>query len=257
MTVSASVREAWSGISGTVGSLKSDRVRAVLEQQILSGQLAPGTLLPTEPELSAALGVSRTVLRDAVRALVARGLLTVRQGRGTMVAEPNDEALATAMIARLARSTLTVGDVMDARITLETLVVRLAAESGTGEDWVELERQERALVDAIAAGDEARAHDAHAAFHAGILAATHQPALVLLLNPMNTIALLTGSSSVRTGTTEDWSLDAHRAILDALRLGDADEAEAAMRRHFADLEDRPQYVGLLEQPFAEAYFGAP
>ena len=76
MTVSTSVRDAWSGASGTVGDLKSDRVRAVLEQQILSGELPPGTLLPTEPELSAALGVSRTVLRDAVRALVARGLLT-------------------------------------------------------------------------------------------------------------------------------------------------------------------------------------
>ena len=130
MTVSASVRDAWSGASGTVGDLKSDRVRVVLEQQILSGELPSGTLLPTEPELSAALGVSRTVLRDAVRQLVARGLLTVRQGRGTMVAEPSDEALATAMIARMSRSAVTVGDVMDARITLESLIVRLAAEEG-------------------------------------------------------------------------------------------------------------------------------
>ena len=257
MTVSTSVRDAWSGASGTVGDLKSDRVRAVLEQQILSGELPPGTLLPTEPELSAALGVSRTVLRDAVRALVARGLLTVRQGRGTMVAEPSDEALATAMIARLSRSGLTVGDVMEARITLETLIVRLAAEAGTAADWDELERAEHTLIEAIAAGDEAGAHAAHAAFHAGILQATHQPALVLLLHPMNTIALLTGSSSVRSGSTEDWNLDAHRAILEALRLGDPDLAEAAMRAHFDDLEEKSIYVGLLEQPFAQAYFGAP
>lgn len=256
MTVSASVRHGWSSIATTIGDLKSDRVRAVLEQQILSGELAPGTVLPTEPELCAALGVSRTVLRDAVRALVARGLLTVRQGRGTMVAKPSDEALATAMIARLSRSAVTVGDVMDARITLETLIVRLAAQAGTAADWDELARRERALIEAIAAGDEAGAHTAHAAFHAGILEATHQPALVLLLNPMNTVALLTGSSSVRRGTTEDWNLDAHRAILEALRRGDADESEAAMRRHFSDLEDRPRYLGLLEQPFARAYFGA-
>lgn len=257
MTVSASVRDAWSRVSGAVGDLKSDRVRVVLEQQILSGELAAGTLLPTESELSAALGVSRTVLRDAVRALVARGLLTVRQGRGTMVAEPSDEALATAMIARMARSSLTVGDVMAARVTLETLTVRLAAVAGTPEDWDELERAERALIEAISAGDEAAAHLAHAAFHAGILAATRQPALVLLLHPMNTIALLTGSSSVREGTTEDWNLDAHRGILDALRRGDADEAEEAMRRHFADLEERPRYVELLDRPFAQAYFDAP
>lgn len=256
MTVSAAVRDAWSVASGTVGDLKSDRVRAVLEQQILSGELRPGTLLPTEPELSAALGVSRTVLRDAVRQLVARGLLTVRQGRGTMVAEPSDEALATAMIARMSRSALTVGDVMEARVTLETYVARLAATAGTEDDWSELERTERALIEAIAAGDEAGSHAAHAAFHAGVLAATHQPALVLLLNPMNSIALLTGSSSVSEGTTEDWNLEAHRAILDALRRGDPDDAEDAMRRHFTDLEDRPRYLGLLDRPFAQAYFGA-
>src|SRR5690606_35572007 len=123
----------------------------------------------------------------------------VRQGRGTMVAEPSDEALATAMIARLSRSGLTVGDVMQSRITLETLVVRLAAEAGTDADWEALERAEHALIDAIAAGDEHGAHAAHAAFHAGILEATRQPALVLLLQPMNTIALLTGASSVRSG----------------------------------------------------------
>lgn len=257
MTVSAAVREGWSGIGSAIGDLKSDRVRAVLEQQILSGELAPGTVLPREPELSAALGVSRTVLRDAVRALVSRGLLTVRQGRGTIVAEPSDEAFATAMVALLSRSGLTVGDVMDARITVESMVVRVAAESGTAEDWAALEESEHALLAAIAADDEAAAHTAHAAFHAGILHATHQPALALLLVPMNTLALVTGSTSVRSGTTEDWDLEAHRRILDALRLGDPDAAEAAMRAHFESLATRPVYLELLERTFAQAYFGAP
>ncbi|GEK80183.1 FadR/GntR family transcriptional regulator [Agrococcus baldri] len=257
MTVSPAVRSAWSGVSTTVGDLKSDRVRILLEQQILSGELPPGTLLPREPELCEALGVSRTVLRDAVRALVAKGLLTVRQGRGTMVAEPSDEAFATAMVALLSRSTVTVGDVMDARITVETMLVRLAAAAGTDADWAELERTERALIDAIGASDDAAAHAAHAAFHAGILHATHQPALELMLGPMNKVALLTGTTSVRRGAMEDWDLGAHRAILEALRLGDADAAEQAMREHFAGLERRPVYLGLLDQPFAQAYFGAP
>ncbi|WP_051222505.1 FadR/GntR family transcriptional regulator [Agrococcus lahaulensis] len=257
MTVSEAVRATWSDASGAVGDLKSDRVRAVLEAQILSGELPPGTLLPTEPELSAALGVSRTVLRDAVRALVARGLLTVRQGRGTMVTEPSDGALADAMVALLSRSPVTVADVMDARIAIETMLVRLAATAGTEEDWDALARHERALLDAIEAGDELAAHRAHAAFHAGILHATHQPALALMLNPMNKIALLTGTASVRRGTTADWNLEAHRAILEALRLGDPDAAEAAMRAHFEGLEGPSSSVGLLERPFAEAYFAAP
>lgn len=257
MTVQASVRDAWSSVSTTVGDLKSDRVRTVLEQQILSGELPAGTVLPPEAQLCAALGVSRTVLRDAVRALVSRGLLTVRQGRGTIVAEPSDAAFADAMVALLARSGLTVGEVMDARVTIESLLVRLAAEAGTASDWAELERAERALLVAIAASDDAAAHAAHAAFHDGILRATHQPALALMLTPMHKIALVTGTASVRRGAMGDWDLDAHRVILDALRLGDPDAAEAAMRQHFSSLDGSPNYRELLERPFSQAYFAAP
>lgn len=256
MAVSASVRDAWSSVSTGVGSLKSDRVRAVLEQQILSGELAAGTLLPTEPELCAALGVSRTVLRDAVRALVARGLLTVRQGRGTMVAEPSGDAFAGAMVALLSRSGLSVGDVMDARSRIEIMLARLAAETGTQEDWAELERAEHAMLDAIEAGDDVAAHRAHAAFHAGILTATHQPALALMLTPMHEVALLTGATSVRRGTKGDWDLRAHRAILDALKSGDPDLAEQAVRGHYAGLATTTSYRELAGRPFAEAYFSA-
>jgi GntR family transcriptional regulator, transcriptional repressor for pyruvate dehydrogenase complex len=257
MGVSATVRDGWSSAAAAIGDLKSDRVVAVLEQQILSGELAPGTILPTEPELCAILGVSRTVLRDAVRALVARGLLSVRQGRGTMVAQPSDEAFSTAMVALLARSGLAVAEVMDARQTVEVMLVRLAAAAGTQADWDELERTERALMEAIAAADDAAAHAAHAEFHAGILRATHQPALVLMLGPMHKVTQLTGTTSVRSGIPADWDLDAHRAILEALRLGDADAAEAAMRAHFERLDRSPIYRDLLDRPFAQAYFRAP
>ena len=256
MAVSEAVAGVWTGISSEVGGLKSDRVRAVLEKQILSGQLAPGTLLPREPVLCEALGVSRTVLRDAVRALVARGLLTVRQGRGTVVAEPSDEAFSTAAVALLARSELSVGDVMDARVTIETMVVRLAAENRTDDDLESLANAEAALIAAIQAGDDDGAHSAHGSFHAGILRATHQPALVLMLKPIGQIALLTGNTSVRRGAMEDWDLEAHRAILDALRSGDADEAEQAMLKHFDDLNRKSLYRELLDRRFAEAYFGS-
>lgn len=254
MTVSASVRERWSSISTNVGDLKSDRVVAVLEQQILSGAFAPGTTLPIESELCEILGVSRTVLRDAVRALVARGLLTVRQGRGTVVPEPTDEAFANAMVALLSRSALTMGEVMEARATIETLLVRLAADAGTEEDWEDLERAHHALGDAVAMSDEMAASSAHATFHARILQATHQPALTLMLTPMNKVALFTGAASVRRGSMEDWDVEAHRSILDALKLRDAEAAEAAMREHFAVLARSTVYQELLDRPFAKAYF---
>ena len=256
MSLSSEVRESWIGAATKIGELKSDRVAGVLEQQILSGELPPGAVLPPEGELVEMLGVSRTVVRDAVRTLVARGLLIVRQGRGTMVAEPSSEAFAAAMIALLARSGLTMGEVMRSRAAVETLVVRLAAEAGGQADWAILDEAYESLLHAVNAGDGVAANHAHAAFHNAILAATHQPALTLMLTPMSEIATLTAGASVRSGSMEDWEVEAHRPILEALKRRDADAAAEAMHAHF-ELAMRPStYHEFLARPFAEAYFSA-
>lgn len=255
MTVTSDVRARWDGVAQKVGDLKSDRVVAVFEQQILSGELAPGTTLPTEAELCELLGVSRTVVRDAVRALVARGLLLVRQGRGTVVAEPSDAAFAEAMVALLARSDLTMRDVMEARAAIEALVVDLAARARTDDDLRILEEAYGSLEDAVARGDAEAAAQAHATFHAGVLQAAHQPALALMLTPMSKVAVVTGSASVRRGSMEDWELAAHRPILDAIRDQDATAATHAMREHFAVSMRPAAYGEFLDRPFAQAYFG--
>lgn len=254
MAAPASVREHWGQVADQVGVLKSDRVVAVLERQILSGTLPAGTVLPNEAELSETLGVSRTVLRDAVRALVARGLLTVRQGRGTVVSEPNDDAFAGAMAALLARADLTTGEVMESREMLETLIVGIAAESGTDEDWDRLQDAYDAMNDAVAAGDQKRASEAHAAFHVGILEATHRRALTLLLSPISKIAVLTGTASIRADSTSSWEVEAHLPILEALRRADVEAARQAMREHFVASTRPSAYSRFLKQPFAETYF---
>lgn len=255
MPVSSDVRERWNSISTQVGDLKSDRIAAVLEQQILSGALAPGTILPVEPELREVLGVSRTVIRDAVRTLMARGLLVVRQGRGTIVAEPKDDAFSNAMIALLARSNVTMREVMQTRATVETMIAQLAARVGTAEDWRLLEDAYDALSAAVSHGETTEASHAHAAFHAGILQAAHQPALALMLTPMSQLAVLTGAASVRRGSMEDWEVEAHLPILEALKLRDPAAAEKAMRAHF-EVSMRPSnYQEFLDRPFAQAYFG--
>ena len=73
----------------------SDQVTAELERRILAGELEPGGLLPAEPELGAELEVSRSVIRDAIRTLAARGLVEVRQGSGTRVSPPGAAAPAS------------------------------------------------------------------------------------------------------------------------------------------------------------------
>ena len=93
------------------GAKLSDRVAVELGAQIVRAELPEGARLPTEAELGDVYRVSRSVIRDAIRTLSARGLVEVRQGHGMVVAQPSDAPFAEALIILLMRSSLTLGDV--------------------------------------------------------------------------------------------------------------------------------------------------
>jgi DNA-binding transcriptional MocR family regulator len=88
----------------------SDRVASEIEHLILSGELREREKLPTEAELCQAFGVSRSVIRDAVRTLSARGLVHVQHGQGTVIDPPGEGTVANALILYLLRSDLTIHD---------------------------------------------------------------------------------------------------------------------------------------------------
>jgi DNA-binding FadR family transcriptional regulator len=236
--------------------LKSARLVAAFERQILSGNLAPGTRLPTEGELGELLNVSRSVIRDAIRALVARGLVTVRQGRGMSVAMPSDAAFSRALLALLTRSGVTMGDVIEARTTIETRLIGLAAASGTDEEWAQLEETLDEFAAAAAEGNDDVANETHAAFHIAIMAAIHQPALDLMLKPLTEIILVSSTASLVRSSPEDWEVEVHRPILEALKARDADAAEQAMRKHFEVSTAPATYTEYLARKFSDAYFDA-
>lgn len=239
-----------------VGDLKSDRIVEAFERQILSGRLAPGARLPTEGELCAILDVSRSVVRDAVRILVAHGLVTVRQGRGTTVAEPNGVAFSNALLVLLSRSGLTMGEVLEARATIDISMVELAAANGTEDDWDRLDAAYGAFEAAVARDDVDAASAAHSELHAGILTAIHQPILTMLLRPMSELTTVVSAASVRPGCPQDWELEAHIPILAALRAGDGEAAKRAMIAHYEVFEaTKPEhYLTFLDKRFADAYF---
>jgi GntR family transcriptional repressor for pyruvate dehydrogenase complex len=246
----------FSSVARPGDELKSDRVVAELERRILRGELEPGTRLPTENELCDMLGVSRSVVRDAVRTLVARGLVVVRQGHGTTVAEPSDAAFGQALLVLLARSGLTMGDVVTARATLETALARQAAVTGTDEDWARLEEDLAAFAAAVEASDWDLARDAHVGFHVGLLRALHQPALELFLKPMTEIIMISGAPP-RREVRADWEVPTHRPILDALIARDPDAAEAAMASHFGAMNEPERYGDFRAQPFRGVFDALP
>ncbi len=225
--------------------LKSDRVIAELERRILDGTLKPGDRLPPESELCEMLGVSRSVVRDAMRTLSARGLITVRQGHGTTVTQPGDSVFAEAFLLVVARSDLTIGQVLDARMALDTALVPLLIGNGQAEDWEALDAILERFAQAVDASQWDDAIEAHLAFHTRLLGALHLPALELILRPMQEI-IVASASPPRLTHEEDWEVDTHPPIVDGLRRRNVLEAQRAFKAHY-QIARTPRYEGFRDR----------
>jgi GntR family transcriptional repressor for pyruvate dehydrogenase complex len=224
----------------------SDRVAIELGTRIVQGEIAPDTRLPTEAELCERFGVSRSVIRDAMRTLAARDLIEIRQGHGMVTSQPSDVSFSEALIILLMRSGLSVGDVREARVTIETEFAPLAAERGTARDWRRLRGVLETYSQAVAGKDWATAEDSHLDFHYSLFSATQLPALHLLLKPMQQIILLSSlppgyakRDPVSVWTEED--VQTHYPILEALVARDREGVRSAMRSHF--LASERHYAG--------------
>lgn len=115
-----------------------------LVDRIVSGELEPGTLLPNEPGLCEAFGVSRTVIRESVKVLEQKGLIRVKQGHGTTVAMPDQWNLLDPMVleacVRHDKDLRILDDLVDVREALESQMARQAAAKATPDDLAEMKR---------------------------------------------------------------------------------------------------------------------
>jgi GntR family transcriptional repressor for pyruvate dehydrogenase complex len=215
--------------------------------QITSGELAPGAQLPTEQELIAATGVSRTVVREAVAALRAEGLVITRQGVGAFVAETPRRPFRIdgGELASLHQ----VIEVMELRTGIEVEAAGLAAERATAADLRRIEDAYQAIRATIGRGDAAVDEDF--AFHCRIAEATGNPQFARFLDylgrfiiPRQTIRINVGSPPERRVYLERIQNE-HRDILRAVREHSATRARAAMRAHLAN--SRKRYQKLAEE----------
>jgi len=226
--------------------LLSAEVAEALAGHILDGAWPDGGRIPSEPELGLQFGVSRSVVRDAMRTLRTRGLVEVRQGFGTIVRPPSDEPHAAAVLDRLVRSDATIGDVVAARAALDASVVEAAARNRTPRDAEALVTLADAIVHAADAADWAAVEAAHASFHARLVDACRLPALAIVLRPLLDIVLATGMPAGRDPAR--WGAESHPPVAAAVAAGDADAARAAMDAHYAFRHD-PAYAELHALPF--------
>ncbi len=111
-----------------------EKVSKSIKESILNGELVGGDALPTEPELEKQFGVSRAVIRDAMRMLKAQGLIVVKHGKGMFVSHSQMEAFTDALLTTLKRENATVWDVEQFEQIFMPQALAIAAVEATEED---------------------------------------------------------------------------------------------------------------------------
>ncbi len=215
-----------------------------LAAEIRAGKLAPGARLPTEHEMVQAMGVSRTVVREAVAALRADGLVITRQGAGAFVA--TDAARRPFRLAP--DNVLTVQevlDVMELRTSMEVEAAGLAAERGAPVAKQRIGKALAALERVIARGEIAVDEDF--AFHRAIADATGNAQFGRFLEYLGRFIIPRQSiRAQREETQRDYLTKIqgeHRAIQQAIDAGDATKARRAMRQHLVNSRARYRSLG--------------
>lgn len=220
---------------------RTDELARRLREEILSGSLAPGEQLPTEQQLVARLGVSRTVVREAVAALRAEGLLVTRQGVGAFVAEMLDQRPFRVDAAHLT-SLDRVLHLMELRAAIETEAAGLAAERHRPRHLQQMNKALAAMDAALEHGDASVRADFE--FHCAVAEATGNPFFVEVLRYLGQLVIPRHSLQVTSRSPEAQRLyldriqGEHRAIHEAIAAGRTGEAKVRMSAHLRGSQRR-------------------
>ncbi len=206
-----------------------------LSDQISTGVLREGQPLPPEREIVETYGVSRTVVREAIKALSNKGLVEARPRYRPVVRKPSYEAAMETLgdvAGRLLEQPAGVQNLFDTRILIEAALSRQAAREATDED---IERLRLALeANAAAVDDNERFFRTDMQFHAVLYAIPGNPVLPALQKAYTDWLFPHWTAMPLSSTRNRTNATSHRAIYEAIRDHDPDGAETALRRHLDD-----------------------
>ena len=202
-----------------------------LGEAIVAGRYSEGGAMPPEPSLCEELGVSRTVVRESIKSLVAKGLVQTGPKVGTRVM-PSEHWnwFDPDVIAWQAKAGLTpefVRDLQDLRLIVEPAAIRLAAQRATPQDIDGIEDAYAGMKQAVYEGGDYVTHDLR--FHQGLLRASRNRMLVQMSKALSALLRTSFEISTRRKDGPLLSLPLHRAVLDAVIAHQSDQAEVAVR----------------------------
>jgi len=208
----------------------ADQAAEILLERIRAGEWTVGAKLPAESALTTELGIGRSSLREAIRLLAARGVVESRHGSGVYVLATHPAAALDDVVR-----TRDIISVVEARLAIETEAARLAARRRTAAD-VEVLQDALALRTA-SYRDGPSLVDADIAVHRGIVAASHNDALLDIFDGLTPRVRDTMVDMLTRSPVSDVEadVDAHRLLVEAIVSGDEEEAYRRSRAHLDDL----------------------
>jgi DNA-binding FadR family transcriptional regulator len=227
----------------TVGSKEGlvDRVVTEIEELIVTNKLEPETKLPPERDFAEQLGVSRTVVREAVRILVTKGLLETRPGVGTMVRQMTREQIVEPLNLLLRSRTgdkVSFDQLHQVRSILEIEIAGLAASQATDADIAHLKQ--------IMADMEAAQHDLDtlaardADFHSALAKMTHNPLLAILVDSIRDLLQEYIALVTRYLDPQQENLPLHSKLLERIEARDVEGARQAMSENLDQMRKNTQ-----------------
>jgi GntR family transcriptional repressor for pyruvate dehydrogenase complex len=208
-----------------------EQIRALIRE----GRWAPGDQIPPERELAERFQVSRTSVREALRALELQGIIDSRQGGGTFVRTADTEALVPQLAAAILRGRRELAEVLEVRELIEPGIARQAAGRATQDHIAELEdlleRQRRCIEQGRPFVEE------DTAFHFTLAKAADNHILLRLHNVILDLLRESRQSYLHVPDRPQISLRGHEAILTAVKAHDAEAAYDASLAHIVEVRN--------------------
>lgn len=206
-----------------------EQIADQLETAILSPDSFPEERLPSEQTLAERFGVSRTVIREALKLLKERDLVDMRTGEGAFIVRPKSSSVYNVMNRIIQVDNIDDAQIHEVRLALETAACRLAAEHATAEDVERL----RAIQDEMAGrkDDLPRRIQLDADFHIAVAETSKNKIMAIFISVMNDLLSSFIAKGVQyPGGNED-GVARHEAILQAIAAHDPERAEREMAEH--------------------------
>jgi GntR family transcriptional repressor for pyruvate dehydrogenase complex len=221
---------------------RGDLVVDKITNSIINGELSDGELLPPESQLCEIFGVSRSILREAIKALVSKGLVEVKQGHGTFVRLPKIEVPEEAIRNFLMTNKLSLLQLMEIRTPIEVEVARLAAERREEKHLNIMERSFQIMND-DSNSVEVYA-DADESFHKAIIDASNNPLFGIMIRSIMGNLHISRQLAIRHFGIEV-TIQEHGSIFEAIKNQQPSIAAIKMKEHMEGFLCRINEVNLL------------